>query len=264
MTFAGRSDQQFQKFFFRQFVEVLDISETITVFFQRADSFLKRFLIVFADGHDFAHCAHLSAQMILNALEFLKGPAGKLYDDVVAVRFVFIKSAVLSAGEIRQCKTGRQLCRDQGDGETSCLAGQCGGAGCTRVDFNNDDTVIYRVVRKLHIGTADDADVLYDLVSLLLQSCLNLFGDGEHRSGTEGVAGMYTHGIHVLNKANGDHVVVLVTDNFQFQLFPAENGLFYKDLTNERSLQSAGADRFQLVTVVDKTAAGTAHCIGRT
>jgi len=62
--------------------------------FQRPDGFLKGFLIVFADGHYFAHGPHLSSEQVLSALEFLKGPTGKFDYHVFTPGSVLFKRAV--------------------------------------------------------------------------------------------------------------------------------------------------------------------------
>ena len=95
---------------------------------------------------------------------------------------------------------------------------------------------------KLYVGTADDADVFHDLICLLLQFFLKFFGNGQHGGGTERVTGVDTHRIHVFDKAYGDHVVVLIPDHFQFQFFPAQNGLFHQHLADEGSLQTSCTD----------------------
>ena len=134
---------------------------------------------------------------------------------------------------------------------------------------------------ELDVGAADDADVLDDPVGLALQLRLEILVDGQHRRGAEGVAGVDADGVHVLDEADGDHVVVLVADHLQLQLLPAEDGLLDEvadhlqlqllpaedglldeDLVDEGSLQAAGHDHFELFLVVDQSAAGAAHGVG--
>ena len=119
-------------------------------------------------------------------------------------------------------------------------------------------------MRELDICPADDADVLDDFVCLLLQSCLKIFRDREHRSSTEGIACVDTERVNIFNEADRDHVVVPVADYFELKLFPAENRFLDEDLMNEGCLQAAGHDDLELFPVVDKSAAGAAHRIGRT
>ena len=100
VTFGGRRAQQVQQFFFAEFIKILHMSQTVTSLFQRTDGFLERFLIIFADAHDFAHGAHLGAQFVIHALELFKGPAGEFYDNVISVGHVLVQGAVLAAGQV--------------------------------------------------------------------------------------------------------------------------------------------------------------------
>ena len=95
---------------------------------------------------------------------------------------------------------------------------------------------------KLYIRTADNLNCVYDTVCLILQLLLYIFGNGQHRSGTEGITGMHANGIDVFDKAYGNHVAFCIADNFQLQFFPSENGFFYQDLTYKTRLQTSCAD----------------------
>ena len=245
-------------------VIVLDMPQTVAVFLQRTDRLLEGLLIGLADGHDFADSAHLGAQLVLYAPELLKGPAGELDDDIVSVRNIFIQCTVLAAGDIGQAQAGGQHGGYQGDRESCCLGSQGRGPGSTGVDLNNDDTVGLGIMGELYVGAADDLDLVYDPVGLLLQTVHDLLGDSQHGSGTEGVSCMNTHRVYILDEADGDHVAVLVADDFQLQLFPAHDRFFYQDLSDQRSLQAAGTDDLELISVIDQTAAGAAHGISGT
>ena len=69
---------------------------------------------------------------------------------------------------------------------------------------------------------------------------------------------MNPHWIDILDEAYGDHVAFAVADDFQLQLFPADDRFFYQNLMNQRSLQTACADGLQFFAVIDETAAGAA------
>ena len=56
---------------------------------QRPDCLLKRFFVRFTDTHYFADRTHLGTQSILGITEFLKRPASKLDDYVIAGRCIF-------------------------------------------------------------------------------------------------------------------------------------------------------------------------------
>ena len=117
---------------------------------------------------------------------------------------------------------------------------------------------------KLYVGAADNLNRLNNLICLLLKTFLAFFGDGQHRCCAERVTGMHTQRINILNKAYCNHVVVFITDNLQLQFFPAENGLFNKDLTYKAGLKTSGTNGLQFFLIVNQTAAGATHCVSRT
>ena len=117
---------------------------------------------------------------------------------------------------------------------------------------------------KLYVGSADNLYGVNNFISLFLQTLLTFLRNGKHRSRAEGVAGMYTQGIDIFNEADGDHIAFAVADNFQFQLFPAQNRLLYQYLAYQAGLKTSGTYGFQLLFVVNQAAACTAHGIGRT
>jgi len=80
-------------------------------------------------------------------------------------------------------------------------------------------------MRKLNVGAPDNFNGFHDCIRMLLQAFLKVFGDGKHRR-TKGIAGVDTHGIHVFNDSNSDHLILRIPDHFQFQFFPAQYGFF--------------------------------------
>ena len=74
---------------------------------------------------------------------------------------------------------------------------------------------------------------------------------------------MHAQGINILNKADRNHIAVRVPHHFQFQLFPAKNGLLHKDLAHQGSLQPPGTYGPQFVFIVNQAASGSAHGVGR-
>ena len=117
---------------------------------------------------------------------------------------------------------------------------------------------------KLYVGTADDLHGFHDAVCVILQSRLQLFGNGQHGSRTEGISGVHAHGIDVLDEANGDEVIVRVTNNLELELLPAKDRLLYQHLANQAGLQASRANRLQLVLIVNQSAACAAHGVSGT
>ena len=68
---------------------------------------------------------------------------------------------------------------------------------------------------KLHVGSADYLHRFHDLIRLLLKTLLALFGYGQHGRGTERISCMNAHGIDIFDEADGDHVIVCVTNDLK-------------------------------------------------
>ena len=61
----------------RLLVEILGKAQAVAAVLQRADRLLEGLLVVLADAHDLADGPHLGAQLVLESLELLEGPAGR-------------------------------------------------------------------------------------------------------------------------------------------------------------------------------------------
>ena len=116
---------------------------------------------------------------------------------------------------------------------------------------------------ELDIGSANHLDRFYDFICLFLKPFLAFFGNGQHRGSTEGISGMHAQRVDVFNEAHSNNIIIRVTDHFQLQFLPAENGFFYQNLSHQARLQSPGADRLQFFLIIYEAASGSAHRIGR-
>ena len=77
LALAGGHIQHLQQLPFALLMEILGEAQAVAADLQASDGLLEGFLIGLSDAHDLAHGAHLRAQLILHALEFLKGPADR-------------------------------------------------------------------------------------------------------------------------------------------------------------------------------------------
>ena len=264
LAFAGWEAQFGEQLVFGQIVEVLGVAEPVATGFQTANGFLEGFLVGFADGHDFADGFHLGAELVFGAFEFFKGPAGKFDDDIIATWHVFIEGAVFAAWDLFEGETAGEHGAHERDREARRFGSERGGAGGTRVDLDDDDAPALRIVGELAVAAADDFDILNDAIGVILETILNFLADGEHRRRAEGVTGVDAHWVDIFNEANGDDVVFSIAHDFELELFPAGDAFFNEDLTNEAGLETAFADGFEFVDVVDNAAAGAAHGVGWT
>ena len=117
---------------------------------------------------------------------------------------------------------------------------------------------------KLYVCSTDDLYFVYDLISLLLQTLLTFLRDCKHWCRTEGISGVHTEWVNILDEADRNHVTLCITDNLELQLFPTKDRLLNQYLSYQTCLQTSCTDGLQLFYIVDKSATGTAHCIGRT
>ena len=147
--------------------------------------------------------------------------------------------------------------------ETGRFGSKRGRTGGSGIDFDHDNPVVFAVVRELNVGSARHADRIHNPVGIILQTLLNFLRDGQHRSDTETVSGMHAHRIDIFNETDGDLLPLGVADHFQLQLLPAEHALFHEHLPDQAGGKPARHDLAELLHVIDDTAAGSAHRIGR-
>ena len=206
-----------------------DGGQTVLTGFQTTKRFLKRFLERGADGHHFTHGLHLRGEAIVGLRELFKGKTRHLRDNVVNGRFDgsrlgAARHVVLQFVEgVAHGKLGGNL----GDREASCLGSQSGRTGHARVHFNDDQATVFRIDRKLHVGTTGSHTDLTDHGKRgIAQLQVFLVRQGLSRSHRDGVTRVDTHRVQVFDRANDDAVVVLVTDHFHFDFLPTEKRLF--------------------------------------
>ena len=224
---------------------------------------MESFLVVFADAHDFADRLHLRAELVLNAFKFFKCPACEFDNDVIARRRVFVERSVAPIRDFGKRHAACKFCRNECDREARCLRRERGRTRGARIDFDDDDATVFRVACELDVRAADNADRVDNFPRLPLKLRLNVRGNGHHRCRAEAVARVHADGIDVFDETNGNERSGRVANDFDFEFFPAENGFFDEALARHRSLQAARDDGFELVHIVDESAAGAAHRVSR-
>ena len=244
-------------------LKILGEAQPVPADLQRADRLLEGLLVVLAEAHHFADGQHLRAQLVRQPGELLEGPAGELDHHVVARGRVLLQRSHPPVGDLVHRHAAGQQRRDVGDREAGGLGGQRRRARGARIDLDHHDAAGLRIVGELDVRAADHLDRLDDVVRVLLQFLLQFLVDGQHRGRAVGVARVDAHRIDVLDEADGDHLVLGVADDFQFQLFPAQDRLLDQDLSDQAGGQPALGDGAELLHVVDQAAAGAAHRVGR-
>ena len=262
LAFACGNAGQFDQLFPGHLVEVFGEAQPVPSAFQRPYGFEKSLLVCFPDAHDLADGAHLRTQPVLNPFEFFKGPACELDHDIVSGRRVLVQSAVAPIGNFIQGQPGGEHGGHHRDGEAGGLERARSSAGA-QVDFDDHDAVGNRVMGELDVGAADDFDGLHNGVGIALQTLLQFDRHGQHGGRAIGIARMHPHGVHVLDKADRDNLVLRIAYNFEFQLFPSQHGFFDEHLAHHTGGQSARGHRAQLLLVEHQSTARAAHRVGR-
>src|SRR4030042_7037046 len=101
--FARRILEQGHKLVERFFIKVICKTKTVPAYFERTDRFLKCFLIIFTDAHNFTHCLHLGSKLVFKTFKFLKSPACKFHNDIIAGWSVFIKRSLTPVRYLIEC-----------------------------------------------------------------------------------------------------------------------------------------------------------------
>ena len=75
---------------------------------------------------------------------------------------------------------------------------------------------------------------------------------------------MNTNRVKILHTANGDAVVIAVTDDFKLDFLPSGNAALDEHLPDHRVVEPLDNGRNELFFVLGNAAARAAHCIRRT
>ena len=74
---------------------------------------------------------------------------------------------------------------------------------------------------------------------------------------------MHAHRVDVFDEADGDHLVLGIAHDFDFQLFPTEDGFFDEALVRHGEFEAVTANGAEFFHVVAETAACTTHGVCR-
>ena len=191
---------------------------------QGADGLLERLLEGSTDRHCLSDALHLAGQGGVGQRELLESEAGDFHHTVVDRR--------LEAGGRCLGDVVLKFVESVADGELGCdlgnriacgLGGEGRGARDARIHLDDDLASILGVHCKLdvrasglHPNGADDCEgIVPHLLILLVGKCLD-------RGNRYGVAGVDSHRVEVLNRADNDAVVSTVADDLYLVLLPAK------------------------------------------
>ena len=214
----------------------------------------------FANAHGFADRLHLGAERAVGQGEFLEREAGDFSDHVIDGRLEagrgFTRDVIADFVQgVADGEFGGEL-RDREPGRLGC---QCTGARHARVHLDDDQASVVGMERELHVGAAGiDADFAHDRNGGVAQPLVFAVGQRLRRRHGDAVARVYAHGVDVFDRADDDDVVLAVAHDLQFELFPAQNGLFDQHFGDRAVVQAALDDGPELFLVERDPAAGAA------
>ena len=214
-----------------------------------------------ADGHDFADRLHLGAERVVCARKFLELPFGDLGDHVINGR---LEARGRDLGDVVadlvEAIADGQLCGNLGNGEAGGFGGQRGRSRDARIHLDDDHAAGLGMNGELDVGAAGiDADFAQAADGTVAHHLVFLIGQGLRRSDGDGVAGVHTHGIEVLDGTDDDNVVGKVAHHLQLEFLPAERAFFGEHFVDRREIEAAFQDGDQVFAIVGDAAAGAAQ-----
>ena len=207
-------------------------AQTSAILLQGTKRLLQGFLKGSAHGHSLANRLHARGQNAAGALELDEGKARNLDHAVVDGRLKGSRSCLGDVvGNLIQCVANRKQCRHLCNGETSCLGSQRGRAADARVHLNDNDAAVSWVDRKLNVRTTAGNTYTLENSNGVVTEVLELFiGKRLSWCNGDGVSGVDTHWIEVLDGADNNTVTCGIAHDLHLNLFPTFNGLLYQHL----------------------------------
>jgi hypothetical protein len=213
------------------------------------------------DGHGLSHRLHRGVEAPIRAGELLEGEAGPLDHHVV--------DRGLEAGgrlardvvvDLLERVAHREPGRDLRDREAGGLGGQRRGARDTRVHLDHRDLVGAGIDGELDVRAAGVDPHGPDHGQGLVAQALVL-DIGERLLGRHGhaVAGVHSHRVDVLDRADDHHVVVVIAHHLELELAPADHRLLHEHLADRAGGQALGHHLAILRLGPGDAAPGTTH-----
>ncbi len=266
-TIGGSDRRHLHEFFGRDVVErrLARVGvETMAALLERTECLLHRLGEGSADGHDFTHRLHRRTEHPAGARELLERPARNLGDDIIDRRFEAGRGLLRDVvGDLVERVADRELGGDLGDREAGGLRRKGRRAAHTRVHFDDDLAAGLRVDRPLDIRAAgldaDPSDTGERTVAHLLVLDIS---EGLGRSDGDGVAGVHTHRVEVLDRADDHTVVRAVTHDLELVLLPALDRLLDQDLRDGAGVEAVGRHALVLLHRLGDAGTPTAEDVG--
>ncbi len=228
---------------------------------QRTQCLLQRLGEAAPHPHGLTDGLHRRGQRRVRPRELLEGEPRHLDHDVVQRRFEGgRRGAGDVVGDLVQGVSERELRGDLRDREPGGLRRQRRRPGYPGVHLDHDEPPGRRIHGELDVApTRVDAHRAHDRDGHVPHLLVFAVGQRHRRGDRHRVAGVHTHRVDVLDRADHDHVVGPVPHQLELELLPAEHGLLDQDLRRGAGGNAVRGHPAQLVGVVRETAAGAAE-----
>ena len=227
---------------------------------ERAQALLHGFLEGAADRHRLADGLHRGGQRRVGIGEFLERKARDLRHDVVnrGLKARRREARDVVAKLVERVADG-ELGGDFRDGESGRLRRERRGAGDARVHLDHDLAAGVGIDGELDVRAAGlDADLANDGERRIAHRLKFLVGEGHRRGHRDGVTGVHSHRIKILDRADDHTLILVVAHDLHLVFLPAEETFFDEHFMDGREVETVGADVFEFLLVVsDATARAT-------
>ena len=245
-------------------IEVIELVtlETKVLRVNLTDGLLQGLLPGTTNSHNLTNRLHGRANIAVDVLELAQIPAGNLGDNVVQTGLKVGGGGLGNGvGELGKSVSQTNLSRGVSKRVTGGLGSQSRRTRKTSVDL--DDTVVKSIGLQsvLDIALANDAQVTDDLNGSSTEHVVLLIRQSLTRGNNDTVTGVDSERVEVLHVANGNTVVVSVTNNLVLNLLPALEGLLDENLGGER--QRAGGQVTELIGVGSEARTQTTKGVSR-
>src|SRR5262249_3983788 len=126
--------------------------------------------------------------------------------------------------------------------------------------FDGHHPAVVRIDSELDIAAPGlNADFANDPDGGIAHALVFLVGERLRRGHGDAIAGVDSHWVEVLDRANDDDVVRLVAHHFELESLPADNRFLDQHAPHRTEIESAGDQVIELGAIVSNAAAGAAE-----
>ena len=188
-------------------------TQTVSFDFEGLGSFVKGLLERASDTHHLSYGFHLKPQSSVRTFELIEVPTWYFYDYVIQCRLEQGRSGLCDlVVQFVQRIPYRQFGRNFCNRVSRCLGSQSGRSGNPRVDLDGDNVLFFvRTYGELYITSSGEVPYTAHHVDGHIPHALERpIREGHCRRHGDGIPGVDTHGVHIFDGTDDDHVVVLV------------------------------------------------------